>query len=269
MLPDEYSSFVEEAVAFSSSVGYPGLVLVVGSRGAGYADSWSDLDLWILGEKCLLTGRDRQEYDTEGQLFRDRGDSSAHWTFYDWSDATARLDKGEPIFTWVATRSTFLNGPKELHEGLLAKYSDLSTAIAAEHLRKALGTFMIESGGGIARAARRDVVAGVAATGAAIAAASRICLLADRKPYPYEKWIVEAARDTRLGDVVVPILEEVVATIGELVSPPPGVDFREWTPIAKIRALRSVFSDRLPGLGWQEPWASDLGLNVPVAFQQN
>jgi hypothetical protein len=124
-LPVEYQPWVDQAISFARGVGHPGLVLLVGSRGAGYADSWSDLDLCILGDKGRLTPEDRLEYSEDGQVFRDRGDTEAHWTFYDWSDTVARLKTCEPVFTWITTRSVCLNGPQDAHDWLLESYSSL------------------------------------------------------------------------------------------------------------------------------------------------
>ncbi|MBT6149764.1 MAG: hypothetical protein HN712_08045 [Gemmatimonadetes bacterium] len=116
-------------------------------------------------------------------------------------------------------------------------------------------------------AARGDAPAGVAAAGRAIDAAARICLLADRQPYPYGKWLLRAARDSRLGPAVTPVLDEIAATIGELSDPPEGVDFRVWTPIARLRQLRAILSSNLPAIGWAGPWVTDLGLNLPLVFR--
>ena len=142
----------------------------------------------------------------------------------------------------------------------------LPRPVAEQALRIALGQFMMESGGGIAKAARGDSTAGVIAAGRAIDAAARTCLLAERRPYPYGKWLIRAARETQLGRTVVPVLDEIASSLCELVEPPAGVGFREWRPIARVRELRSTIPKGLQELGWSDSWARDLGLNLPLAF---
>ena len=144
----EQQTFLDEAIAFSEKLEGNGLVLLVGSRGAGYTDDWSDLDLWVLGSKESLGTEQRRDYDQAGQVFVERGDSEAHWTFYDWEDLISHLDTHPPVFTWLACNSQCLHGPSERHEFLRCTYSLMPRPVAEQAMRRALGQFMMESGGG-------------------------------------------------------------------------------------------------------------------------
>jgi hypothetical protein len=97
-------------------------------------------------------------------------------------------------------------------------------------------------------------------------AVARVCVLADCQPYPYGKWLLRSARESRIGATIVPVLETVASSISELTERPTNVSFREWQPIARLRQLRSVLPEALGTIGWNAPWVTDLKLNVPWAF---
>jgi len=55
-----------------------------------------------------------------------------------------------------------------------------------------------------------------------IGAYCRMCCLLDGKPFPYEKWLLRACADTRLGKCLVPIFERMLATLSNLQNDLPG-----------------------------------------------
>ena len=77
----EDQQFVDRAVDFCQRVGERAVLMLVGSRAANFTDNWSDLDLCIIGDKCHLSDEDRKSYERDRQIFVDRGDYEAHWTF--------------------------------------------------------------------------------------------------------------------------------------------------------------------------------------------
>ena len=111
----EQAAFVEATVRLADGLGDEALVLLVGARGAGFTDSWSDLDLWVVGDRKDLSPDQQQEYDATHQVFTDQGDGAAHWTFYDWQDVIRELDAYHPVFTWIACNSIYLSGPRKRH----------------------------------------------------------------------------------------------------------------------------------------------------------
>jgi hypothetical protein len=56
----------------------------------------------------------------------------------------------------------------------------------------------------------------VHAMGCKIAEYCRICCLLDGEPFPYDKWLLRACRETRVGARVAPILQRVVTTLTHL-----------------------------------------------------
>ena len=58
----EETDFVDRAKAFTSNVGPESVLLLVGSRAAGFDDAWSDLDMWVIGDKGKLSAGEREKY---------------------------------------------------------------------------------------------------------------------------------------------------------------------------------------------------------------
>ena len=79
----EDQQFINRAIDFCQRMGERAVLMLIGSRAANFADEWSDLDLCIIGDKRHLSDEDRKTYERSWQLFVDRGDYEAHWSFYD------------------------------------------------------------------------------------------------------------------------------------------------------------------------------------------
>ena len=82
----EDQQFVDRAIDFCQRMGKCAVLMLVGSRATNFADGWSDLDLCVIGDKWCLSDEERRTYEQDRQLFVDRGDYEAHWTFYDEGD---------------------------------------------------------------------------------------------------------------------------------------------------------------------------------------
>ncbi len=82
----EDQQFINRAIDFCQHMGERAVLMLIGSRAANFADAWSDLDLCIIGDKRRLAAEDRRTYEQSWQLFVDRGDYEAHWSFYDEDD---------------------------------------------------------------------------------------------------------------------------------------------------------------------------------------
>ena len=88
----EGQQFIDRATDFCQRMGDRAVLMLVGSRAANFADEWSDLDLCIIGDKRYLSDEDCKTYDRDQQLFVDRGDYEAHWSFFDEGDLRVWLD---------------------------------------------------------------------------------------------------------------------------------------------------------------------------------
>ena len=70
----EDQQFVDRAIDFCQRMGERAVLVLAGSRSTSFADEWSDLDLWIIGDKQCLSDKDRRVYEQKRELFVDRGD---------------------------------------------------------------------------------------------------------------------------------------------------------------------------------------------------
>ena len=67
----EDEKFVRQAKDFTSRRGPKAVLLLVGSRATGFADSGSDIDTWVVGDKTTLSPSDHEQYETDEELFVD------------------------------------------------------------------------------------------------------------------------------------------------------------------------------------------------------
>jgi len=61
--------FIDETIKVCQKMGEDAVLLLVGSRAAGFGSSWSDLDLWLLGNKSFLSVEERQKYKIDAGYF--------------------------------------------------------------------------------------------------------------------------------------------------------------------------------------------------------
>ena len=126
----EDQQFIDRAVNFCQQMGERAVLMLIGSRAAGFTDAWSDLDLCIIGDKRHLSDEDRDTYEQSWQLFVDRGDFEAHWSFYDESDLRAWLETHPDEMMWVVANSRILYGCSSTAEELKDRYCLYPPAVA-------------------------------------------------------------------------------------------------------------------------------------------
>ena len=78
--------------------------------------------------------------------------------------------------------------------------------------------------------------------------------MADKKPYPYVKWLVKVAKKTYLGNEVCPFIKKAALGIEEFLNPPTGKYFHELIPLRELRATREIVQSGLKDLGWHRDW---------------
>ena len=69
LIRDSEKEFLQKAIKFKETLGINSVVLLMGSRAAGYIDDWSDLDLWVVGNKEKLSIEARNIYNKTGNTF--------------------------------------------------------------------------------------------------------------------------------------------------------------------------------------------------------
>ena len=253
----EDQQFVDRAADFCQQMGERAVLMLIGSRAAGFTDAWSDLDLCIIGDKHHLPDEDRMTYEQSWQLFVDRGDFEAHWSFYDEGDLQAWLKTYPDEMMWVIANSRVLHGCSSTAEELKHRYCLYPPALAERKLKWMFGKYYFSQRGPLAMVARNKVETAFVAVGNVIEYLCKICCVADRRPFPYEKWVVEAAKQTQLGVMVYPSIQRAVDGIGDFLDPPADRNWRDWTPVKELRGTLPIVQSRLKELGWGGDWIDD------------
>ena len=250
----EDQQFTDRAINFCQQMGERAALMLVGSRAANFADEWSDLDLLIVGDKRCLPDKDRRTYEQSQQLFFDRGDYEAHWSFYDEGDLRAWLKTWHNEMMWLVTTSQPLYGCLTTAEELKSHYRLYPPTVAESKLKWMFGKYYYSQRGPLAMAARGHVEMAFVAVGNVIEYLCKICCVAHRQPFPYSKWLIEAAKQTQLGTIVYPSIQRAVDGIGEFLDPPTDRHWRDWVPVKELRATLPIVQNELKELGWGCDW---------------
>ena len=253
----EDQQFIDRAVGFCQRLGERAVLMLIGSRAAGFTDEWSDLDLCIIGDKYRLSDEDRRTYEQSWQLFVDRGDYEAHWSFFDETDLRMWLETYPDEMMWIVSTSRTLYGCSSTTEKLKHDYCLYPPAVAERKLKWMFGKYYFSQRGPLAMAARDKVETAFVAVGNVIEYLCKICCVAERNPYPYEKWLVEAAKQTRLGAMIYPSIQRAVAGIGDFLDRPTDRNWRDWVPVKELRATLPIVQNGLKELDWVCDWVDD------------
>jgi hypothetical protein len=252
-IPVEFRAFVDRAMRRTLDLGAGAALLLVGSRGAGYHDDTSDLDLWIVGDRERLTPDEAREYDSTGQVFVDRGDYEAHWTFYDAADLAGQFQAGHDERLWTFLNSRAIAGDDTRVAAMRCKFARYPPPVAEAKLRWLMGRVLAIKGS--LRHARRGDPATTVAVAAEIAQCLwKMCCLAERRPFPYSKWLARAATEMRMGRSLCPRIDRAMTHVGEVVARPDVTTHREWTPVRELEACIELAPSILRDLGWDEEW---------------
>ena len=247
------AEFIAISKETCEQMGDRAVLLLVGSRAAGFTDSFSDLDVWILGDKAGLTDDQRKGYDHLGMLTNDSFGGGRHWVFYDIRDMVEKLEKWPSEKMWTLATSQYLHGCSTTAEDLKKRYAKYPRDIAERKLKWLFGKLwqLVHSREIIAR--QRPISALLNAT-QTIECLAKLCCVAECKAWPYDKWLADYASQTELGKQVFPFVERTVAALDQVVSPPDGVPWQELTPSKELGATWEVVKEGLPNLGWESPW---------------
>jgi len=201
-------------------------------------------------------------------LFVDRGDLEAHWTFYD-TDDLAELLSGwrHDEKMWILATSRILYGSSDKVEAVRDRFSSYPAQVAERKLKWFFGKYCL-SLGPLNTAARGMPVTAFMVAGQIIQYLAKISCLADRKPFPYAKWLVKEAQKTYLGQKLYPFMEKAVLGIEEFVHPPAGKHFRELVPLKELRATKKIVQSGLKALGWNCDWIDNTDIAVEEALKR-
>ena len=245
--------FVDKAKSFTSRVGTDAVLLLVGSRAAGFDDSWSDLDMWVVGDKAQLTSDELGQYERGKALFVDRGDYEAHWTFFDKDDLLSILRDYPDEKMWIVLTSKVLFGNQDTASALQHECRHYPRTIVEQKLKWHFGRYW-SSLGPLNAGARGRPETGFLIVGMVMEHLCKLCCLAEGKPFPYAKWLVTVAHDTTLGRRVHPFMSRAIFGIDEFLHPPQGKHYKELVPLKELRDTKGVVLATLKELGWSCSW---------------
>jgi hypothetical protein len=84
----------------------------------------------------------------------------------------------------------------------------------------------------------------------------KVCFLAEHKPYPYNKWLVRGARDTKLGADLFPLIERVAKGTREFFDLQENET--EFESVEVLLSANNVVKKGLVDLGWDPSWVNDM-----------
>lgn len=257
----EDRAFVADSIRACERLGSGAALLLVGSRAAGFAGTGSDLDLWLLGSRADLSPEERAIFDANGELFVDRGDLTAHRTFLDTEILTAELSRWNDEKMWVLATSKPVHGNGEAALRLKERFRNYPRDVARRKLRWLVGSSraLLSS---IPKSGERRALAAIPVLGRIVESLCRICCVADETPFPYPKWLVRVASDTRLGSSVVPAIEDALGALESSPRLPADVAASDWPPRRALMQAFRVALEGLPRLGWRDDWIDDPWLAV-------
>lgn len=247
---------MQRAVAACERLGPEAVLLLVGSRAAGFAGPGADLDLWILGDAARLSRDEQAAHARRGELFVDRGDLRAHYSFFDARTIAARVDGWQDETMWILSTSHVVHGRAATAAPLVERSRTYPREVAERKLEwlvgscRSLGSAFPKSGEG--RAA-----GGALVFGRLLESLCKLCFVADRHPFPYTKWLARAARETRVGARVWPHVESALAALESSPLLPEGVRAPDWPPRRELMGGFRAALDALPALGWGATWIED------------
>ena len=261
-LSAEQERFVESAKAACAGFGEQAVLLLVGSRASGFACPDSDVDMWILGDKEYLSEEDARVYEQRMEVLRHCGPAGAHWSFYDIDDMTDLIQTTwQDEKMWVISTAQHLSGCRETMDRIKQLVASYPEDVVEAKLRMLIGEHRVLRHS-LQMSARNHPVTAFTAAGRIMETLSRICCVADRRPYPYLKWLDAVARTTRLGPTVFPYIDRAMASLDELLHPPSDTHYEQWTPVKELMGALQPLQEGLKANGWDREWVDKPWMNI-------
>jgi hypothetical protein len=193
-------------------------VALSGSRAVGYHVPSSDYDFLVL---C-----DRDTYDEvarragaspeatsidpalSSQESQQRFGVEVHLDIYEQARVEQGLAAYKDVLRWIWTHAQALHDPAQRVARLQASITAYPREVLERKLiRHWLTDFHLSVHGITYRYESQNVFSVVHTVGAKIAEFCRLCCLLDGRPFPYEKWLLRACKETTTGARLAPHLE--------------------------------------------------------------
>jgi len=210
-------------VEFRDRVG----VVLSGSRAVGYHVPSSDYDFVVLCDRetyAQIAGKAGVESTvTSVDLFVDmqrvRQETGMDLDLNVFE--SARVERGlaefKDVLLWIWTHARPLHDPTGIIQRLQAGIAAYPREVLYQKLvRHYLMDFHLSVHGITYRYESQNLFSVVHTLGAKIAEYCRMCCLLDGRPYPYEKWLLRACRETTTGARLAPYLERALHHVTHL-----------------------------------------------------
>jgi hypothetical protein len=204
-------------------------VVVVGSVGAGFGDDHSDLDINVyipadVSESlydCCWRAVDAGEIDIlnpRARLFHEfpltyLDGVDGHYWIEEFEPLEAKIREFDDVSCWIILNSISLHDPKGRIEAMRAAAShypvEILNARLARHFYQFRENFWatktpLERG-------HTETVTLLCIKG--LIHLFKFCILAEKRPYPYDKWLYRVAMESRLGTEIKEYVDELYAEI--------------------------------------------------------
>lgn len=127
------------------------------------------------------------------------------------------------VVLWIWTHAKVIVDPCHAASELQASFGGYPRDVLEQKLKQHfLQDFHLSVHGLTYHPASQNVFAVLNTMTSKIGEYCKMCCLLDGKPFPYEKWLLRACGDTRLGERLVPIFERVLSTLSSLQNDLPG-----------------------------------------------
>lgn len=260
-LSDAERGFVHEAMSLGDQLGEDSILLLTGSRATGDQHLWSDLDLWLSGDKSGLPSEEAAIYNRRQPLYIADRDIEAHVSFYDYGDLERCLASWPVEMIWILSHALPLGGDEMRFSAIRDRFVTMPDEVVETKLKQAFGSFLKI----IHDAAREQVK--ILGLRDSIDIISRICCLAERRPYSYLKRREQAAMDTETGRILLSEIYEHSLMPGEIAVPAYEPELQLWITREAISAIGIQLTERLKTLNWSGPWLDDPMIAISYAYE--
>jgi hypothetical protein len=238
-------------------------VLLHGSTTRGIDDPYSDLDVWIFLPLAQLR---KVEADAGTRFFPfSLEDKPGHFTLEPMEAAFRRLRQCDLPFIAELRQADILADPHEQASHLVM----FARNPMREEVRRAWFCYHYVEMRGEHRAAdnpieRGDSVAVLQATTQTLSHALRAAMALDGEPYPYVKWLAQAAFQTPTGSLLAPKVTELLDCLASDALRHPGPE-KQHPLSLKLREIRHLLIDAARARGIHEPWLDEWWFHIVQA----
>lgn len=259
----EYTPAWLQAQPLVARLAGDGEILLHGSTTRGVDDPWSDLDVWILVSDAALAALDAALPSRFFEFTLDR--KPGHFTIESRDEFQRRVRRCDfPLIAELRSAHALSDS-----EGRAAELLALASGPMPEAVRGAWFRYHYVEMRSEHRACdnpieRDDPVAILQGLSSALTHALRAAMILDGVPYPYVKWLAQAAAGTPTGSRLAPAVEGLLDSLAANGLRAPGPE-RTHPLSLGLREIRRILIEASRQRGIDGPWLEDWYLYLPEA----